>query len=167
MGKAPRTAAVSGACRGQALHGRKMCRRWARWKRCRPTTSRTATARCSARDDDGTALGEGWRQRGARQGTAARRGSRRRGSQRGRRRRGSQCERWRFFLSTEALGINRTSVGYHGPWQCAAHVTLAELSSNRQLTAQARLRSAVVWCEVRRSRSLVPPVLLLSFSWTM
>jgi hypothetical protein len=45
-------------------------------------------------------------------------------------------------------------VGYDGPCLCAAHVTLAELSSDPQLTVlMLRLHSAVVEGEVRGSDS--------------
>ena len=42
--KAPVTGAMSAASQTQAPHWYKVCRTWARWKRCSPAGSRTATA---------------------------------------------------------------------------------------------------------------------------
>jgi hypothetical protein len=55
---------VSGACRAQALHRHKTCRKWVMWKRCRLAVSWTVTARPMVRDGDGA---EHRKKRGAEQ----------------------------------------------------------------------------------------------------
>ena len=93
--KAPVTGAMSAASQTQAPHWYKVCRTWARWKRCSPAGSRTATAlshqqspgrrRRSARDGEGVPLG----------------------------------------MRAATMRPSAGPVAYDGPRFCAAHVTFA------------------------------------------